>query len=455
VNSPSGTAATATTRGEAARRILAGTRSWPLWAAAGAATAAVAVAWITRLAHLPPPPPFELDHRLGLFVGIAALCVMGLMLRRSPSVAWLAAAVAAAVVTADMVELGLDVRGPSDVSTSVAVAAALCFTLAVAVAISIGYAGARVRRLHPAVTWLGAVMLAWVVVAGPVSVSSIARDTVAIDRKAPVHWAITLPIRWWNYLALGFIGLGVLGDVVAADRRVRQREAGRPRGASRREALTERGAAVIDELVPGRTAVRDAAIEAERSRLAAELHADVLPAVRRALDAAEGGGSVERLASDLRGVLADVEGMLAQRRSIVLEELGLLPALEWLAERIEDRTDTRVLIEVADGAPNVRPPRSVERVAFRIATLALDNAVRHAPGTAVRIDLVTRPDRVVLEIVDGGPGIGAGRERTAIAAGRRGLADMRDEAASVGGSALIGSLADGGTRVAFSWPADG
>jgi signal transduction histidine kinase len=114
-----------------------------------------------------------------------------------------------------------------------------------------------------------------------------------------------------------------------------------------------------------------------------------------------------------------------------------------------------VLIEVGDGAPNSRPPRSVERAAFRIATLALDNAVRHAPGAPVRIDLVHRADRLSLEIVDAGPGMPDGREAAAVAEGHRGLADMRSEAAGVGASLEIHSTVGEGTRTVFSWPARG
>ena len=62
----------------------------------------------------------------------------------------------------------------------------------------------------------------------------------------------------------------------------------------------------IDEITPGRGRARHAA-DIERSRLAAELHAEVVPLVRQALREAEDGGSPERLAVALRDVLAEVD----------------------------------------------------------------------------------------------------------------------------------------------------
>ena len=65
-----------------------------------------------------------------------------------------------------------------------------------------------------------------------------------------------------------------------------------------------------------------------------------------------------------------------------------MPGIEWLAERVEDRSDVRVEI-VVDGGDGVRSPgvarpvrpRGTERAAFRVAQLALDNVVRHAPAS--------------------------------------------------------------------------
>jgi signal transduction histidine kinase len=206
------------------------------------------------------------------------------------------------------------------------------------------------------------------------------------------------------------------------------------------------------------------AVDVERSRIATELHAEVIPVVRRALREAEDGGSPERFALALRDVLAEVDALVTDRQSITLEAFGLLPAIEWLAERTEDRSDVRVRIDVTEitdaGSVDVddrrgRPPRPVETAAFRIAQLALENVVRHAPNASAIIELSAAARRVRLIISDDGPGIAADAGQVAAASGRRGLIDMRAAALDCGAS-LVTAVAPGGrgTVVRFAWPAD-
>ena len=461
--SPAGRATTATIR--AGSGTTARIPSTGLRAAAAASVVLVVLDIGIRLA-VPPNVAPSVDASGGgpsipltPLLAIAALCVVGIGLRREASVAWLAAVAADSIVAADLVELGLLVRDPSGLTSTAPLAATLCVALTAAVATAAGYAASPARRLHRAVGWLGIVAVAWLVVASVMSVGAIVTETVPQARQSIVR-VVTLPVRWWQYAALGFVGLGIMGDVVAADRRARRRAIARSGGATAEGRFADRLASrldarvppLLDELVPGRAAARDEATEAERARLAAELHADVVPAVRRALAAVEAGGSVERLAADLRDVLGEVEGLLAQRRSIVLEELGLVAGLEWLAERVEERGSSRVTLEVHDESSG-RPPRAVERAAFRIAGLALDNVARHAPDAAVTVAVLASADRVALSIADDGPGIPEARPAEARAAGRRGLADMHAEAGAIGASLAFEPVEPHGTAVRLEWPA--
>ena len=461
--SSAGRAATATVRTGATTATRAPSRG--LRAAAAASVVLVTLDIGIRLA-VPPDltPPVDAssggpDIPLTPLLAIAALCVVGIGLRREASLAWLAAVAADAIVAADLSDIGLLVRDPSGLTSTAPLAATLCLALTTAVATAAGYAASPTRRLHRAVGWLGLVAVAWLVLASAISVGAIVTGTVPQARASAVR-VVTLPVRWWQYAALGFVGLGILGDVVAADRRARRRTPARPGGGPVADArfvdrltsrLDARVPPLIDELVPGRAAARDEATEAERARLAAELHADVVPAVRRALEAVEAGGSVERLAADLREVLGEVEGLLAHRRSIVLEELGLVAGLEWLAERVEERGSTRVTLDVVDAAAT-RPPRAVERAAFRIAGLALDNVARHAAGAAVGLAVCATPERVTLTIEDDGPGMSEARPAEARTSGRRGLADMQAEAVAIGGSLGLAAVEPHGTRIRLEWP---
>ena len=202
-----------------------------------------------------------------------------------------------------------------------------------------------------------------------------------------------------------------------------------------------------DELVPSRSDARREAAEAERARLAADLHAHVLPELRRAAAAAASTGAPAEMQVDLRRALEDVEQLMHQRQSIVLEQFGLVAALEWLAERTEERSALRVQLEldaaVPDG-PGVIEPR-VARAAFRIALLGLDNIVRHAGATTATLRLSGGPTGLRLTVEDDGASPSTLEE-----SGGRGIPDMRTAAVESGGT--ITFVGGTGARIDASWP---
>ena len=152
----------------------------------------------------------------------------------------------------------------------------------------------------------------------------------------------------------------------------------------------------------------------------------------------------------LRSVASELRELMTERRLTVLEDLGLIPALEWLAERIQERTNVTVELDIrGDGAARV--PRDVELHVYRIAQQALDNALVHARPSRIQISIDIEAERVDLEVVDDGAGIEPGAEGRALRAGRVGIADMRQRAAAIGGALSIGRR-EGGTVVALRWP---
>jgi len=90
--------------------------------------------------------------------------------------------------------------------------------------------------------------------------------------------------------------------------------------------------------------------------------------------------------------------------------------------------------------------------AFRIAALALDNVVRHAPGHDVVVDVAAASAAVDLSVCDDGAGMGDAALAAARASGRRGIADMATEADACGGVVDVAPGRNGvGTCVRFSW----
>ena len=209
-------------------------------------------------------------------------------------------------------------------------------------------------------------------------------------------------------------------------------------------------ASTLDELVPGRARSRLSAIERERAAIAGDLHGDVLPDLAAIIKSVEAGMDQADTAARLRLVAGELRELMTERRLTVLEELGLVPALEWLAERVEERTNVTVEFDIlGDGLARV--PHEVELHAYRIAQQALHNALVHAQPSEIRISIEIDADRLDLKVVDDGVGIAPGAEGRALRAGRLGLADMRQRASAIGGALSVRSH-ENGTMVALRWP---
>jgi len=375
---------------------------------------------------------------------IGALTVVALTHTWAPTVAWSALIVGATAAALGVNGIAREYRALTGHEPDLVLATLVVVALAVPPIVAAAYATAAGRRPR-AIS-----VAAWAAATGicALLIAALVKRALDAERGGVPEWA-------WLAVVGTLWALGLARDlrpaVIRTRARLRASESGpRPRG-------TAFGVlrVFLDELVPGREAGRAEAAETERGRLAADLHADVLPSLRRALAEAETGGTVERLAADLRSAVDDVEALLLARRSIVLEEMGLLSGIEWLAERTEDRSEVRVEILVeGDSAPgSPRPPRDVERAAFRVAQLALDNVVRHAPhaSVAIRVAVAASHVRVHVEDDHDGPPVD---EAAAARRGRRGLADMRAEARAAGGSLEIGRGAgDRGTAIDFRWDA--
>ncbi|MEO5964958.1 MAG: hypothetical protein ABIR11_05790 [Candidatus Limnocylindrales bacterium] len=373
----------------------------------------------------------------------------------APTLAWVSLIVGATASTLASVGIVREVRAIAGDVTVPVLSALVAIALVVPPVVAAAYAtwDGRRPRVVLALAWIAAGSLSATLIG-----SMVAR-TLLGERGGVPEWL-------WLGVVAGLTCIGLERDLRPAFGRTRERlaetrrsDAADPDGRSGRSAFTA-VRVFVDELVPGREAGRHEAAESERGRLAADLHAEVLPSLRRALAEAEEGGTVERLAADLRMAVDEVEALLVSRRSIVLEEMGLLAALEWLAERTEDRSAVRVEILVAGDAVSPeagrdagRPPREVERAAFRVAQLAMDNVVRHAPGATVAVGIVMTPAVVRLRIEDDGDGPPID-EAAAARSGRRGIADMRAESRACEAVLEIGRGSGGqGTLIAFRWPA--
>ncbi|HWV89516.1 MAG TPA: ATP-binding protein, partial [Burkholderiales bacterium] len=195
--------------------------------------------------------------------------------------------------------------------------------------------------------------------------------------------------------------------------------------------------------------------EAERRRLARELHDRVgqsLSALNINLDIISRESHAltpalrQRLEDSLGLVdntLQSIENVMAELRPPLLDEYGLGAALGWHAEEFARRTGVRVA--VADRNPaeskNARPEAAV--ALFRIAQEALNNVLKHAKATDVRLEVSATDEELILDVQDDGQGF----ELASARRGRWGMTTMRERAEAAGGQLHIASSPGEGTRI--------
>jgi signal transduction histidine kinase len=189
-----------------------------------------------------------------------------------------------------------------------------------------------------------------------------------------------------------------------------------------------------------------AATEAERARIAADVHDDALQDLTllvRRLDAAgdEANATAAReIAERLRAICGDL-------RLPVLDDLGVGPALEWLCARQGEVAGSITLDRMAEES---RLPADVELAVFRVAQEALSNAIRHGAPPIV-VSYRAAEDSIELRVDDSGPGLADGAAGLAEQTGHLGLLNMTQRAEALGASLTIGRRPGGGTRVSLVW----
>jgi signal transduction histidine kinase len=200
-----------------------------------------------------------------------------------------------------------------------------------------------------------------------------------------------------------------------------------------------------------RAAIR--ATEDERSRLAREIHDDPLQGIAGVIRQLEGPApDAENARESLRKVATRLRAVVAELHPPVLDDLGLVPAIEAAARTASPHVEAVVDIDDRTGYTGAgRPPAPVELAVYRIVQEALNNAVRHAPGKHVWIGGIVSADLVDLTVADDGAGFSDARAEAALREGRIGLASMRQRAAGIDARLEIRRAEAGGAAVAVRW----
>lgn len=206
--------------------------------------------------------------------------------------------------------------------------------------------------------------------------------------------------------------------------------------------------------------------EAERQRIARELHdVSVQSAIMicRRLDAAaeaveEGTpADITRTIADARHTAETMADELRRfsrdLRPLILDDLGLVPALKRLLLELEDRSSLDVHFNVR--GPVRRLDSAIELAMFRIGQEALRNVESHAEASHASLDIEFDSTNVTLTVSDNGSGFEVPNLAALTSGGRLGLLGMKERAQLVGGVCEIHSTLGAGTSVKAVVPALG
>lgn len=193
--------------------------------------------------------------------------------------------------------------------------------------------------------------------------------------------------------------------------------------------------------------------EDERRRLARELHDGLgqnLTALKHRLSQlldelpADAAPLRERLATALDlciESLQDTRQLSRLLRPPILDDLGLEPALRWLARSVSQSANFEVEVEI-EPLPTLHG--ELQTLLFRVAQEALNNAAKHAAARSVLLRLVARGGYLQLQVFDDGRSCDS---RAALRGGGSGLSGMRERLRLYGGRLELHSAPGLGTRL--------
>jgi signal transduction histidine kinase len=195
--------------------------------------------------------------------------------------------------------------------------------------------------------------------------------------------------------------------------------------------------------------------EEERRRLRRDLHDGLGPALAAigmraeaadqlmTSDPAASQQLLDELRSEVADAVADVRRLVDGLRPPALDELGLVDAVRLVAERLASGGGLTISVEGKGALGEL--PAAIEVAAYRIATEAMTNSVRHADASRCQVRFEAGLELLVV-VEDDGSGLPADHPEG------QGLASMHERAAELGGECITESGTSGGTRVVARLP---
>ncbi len=197
--------------------------------------------------------------------------------------------------------------------------------------------------------------------------------------------------------------------------------------------------------------------EDERRRIARELHDDLgqrltalkmeLASLRQGLAGRAAEGRIGAMLELLDETVASVRRIAADLRPLMLDDLGLNAAIEWLARDAARRMGVEVSVQLGEGDPPLDERASI--ALYRMVQEALTNVARHAHATEAHIEIRQVGDTLRLSVRDNGIGF---PESATQKEGSFGLMGIRERAFMLGGQMEVDNPPGGGGRLTIRLP---
>ncbi len=225
---------------------------------------------------------------------------------------------------------------------------------------------------------------------------------------------------------------------VQANRTLEQRIDERTREIEQRLVATAQERAVLEER---QRLARDLHDSVTQALYGITLHAQAAWRLLAAGEVANATNSLRALQDTAQEALDEMRLLIFELRPPVLEQVGLVAALQARLNAVEGRANlqTRLIVDEVGDLPS-----PVEQALYRIAQEALNNALKHAHAQHITVQLQQAQSQVMLEIIDDGVGFESAAARENGGVGLRGIAER---VAQLGGRVTVRSAAGAGARL--------
>jgi len=156
------------------------------------------------------------------------------------------------------------------------------------------------------------------------------------------------------------------------------------------------------------------------------------------------------LQADIKSALQEVRHFARDLRPAILDDLGLLSAVEWLLEEHEKNHNIKARMRVSGEKRRFLP--EVETTLFRIIQEALNNVIRHSKATQVKVNFDLDAQEVRVTVQDNGVGFEVSELDDLLRSGKLGLTGMSERAQLLGGTVTITSRPGEGTIITAILP---